>query len=132
MRPMRRDDWAALAAIALFYAALESMGITCPIRYVTGISCPGCGMSRAWLSLLRLDWAGAFAFHPLFWTPPLAAALLFFRRRIPERLFRLGMGIMGALFVGVYFLRLFAPEDTVVVFRPSQGLIGRIFFRAAG
>lgn len=129
---MRRDDLAALAAIALFYAALESMGITCPIRYIAGISCPGCGMSRAWLALLRLDLAGAFAFHPLFWLPPLAAALLLFRRRMPERLFRLGMGGMCILFAVVYFLRLFTPEDTVVVFRPSQGLIGRILSRAAG
>ena len=59
----------ALAGIVLFYVLLESLGVTCPIRFLTGISCAGCGMSRAWLSLLRLDLAGALYYHPLFWLP---------------------------------------------------------------
>ena len=45
-------------------------------------------MSRAWLSLLRGDLAAAFAFHPLFWLPVPAAALLLFQRRLPKRVFR--------------------------------------------
>ena len=63
---MHTKDIQALAAVALFYIVIESLGVTCPILFLTGISCAGCGMSRAWLSLLRLDLAGAFAFHPLF------------------------------------------------------------------
>ena len=66
---MHTKDIQALAAVALFYIVIESLGVTCPILFLTGISCAGCGMSRAWLSLLRLDLAGAFAFHPLFWLP---------------------------------------------------------------
>ena len=76
---MHTKDIQALAAVALFYIVIESLGVTCPILFLTGISCAGCGMSRAWLSLLRLDLAGAFAFHPLFWLPVPAAALLLFR-----------------------------------------------------
>ena len=63
---MNRRDISALAGIALLYVALEAFGVTCPIRFLTGISCAGCGMSRAWLSLLRLDLAGAVYYHPLF------------------------------------------------------------------
>ena len=48
---MNRKDVSALAGIALFYVLIESLGVTCPIRFLTGISCAGCGMSRAWLSL---------------------------------------------------------------------------------
>ena len=72
---MHTKDIQALAAVALFYIVIESLGVTCPILFLTGISCAGCGMSRAWLSLLRLDLAGAFAFHPLFWLTVAAAAL---------------------------------------------------------
>lgn len=43
----------------------------CVVRAVTGIPCPGCGLSRAWLAALRLDLAAAFFYHPLFWTVPL-------------------------------------------------------------
>lgn len=123
---MQTKDLRPLAAVVLFYAVLESLGVTCPILYLTGISCAGCGMSRAWLSLLRGDLAGAFAFHPLFWLPVPAAALLLFQRRIPRRVFRWGMGIVCVLFLLVYLVRLLWLEDPVVVFRPSQGLIGRL------
>ena len=40
--------------------------IGCPIRVITGIPCPGCGMTRAFASLLHLDFARAFHYHPLF------------------------------------------------------------------
>ncbi len=56
----------AILGIALFYLLLESLGITCPIKFCTGISCAGCGMSRAWLALLRGDLGAAVSFHPLF------------------------------------------------------------------
>ena len=81
---MHTKDIQALAAVALFYIVIGSLGVTCPILFLTGISCAGCGMSRAWLSLLRLDLAGAFAFHPLFWLPVPAAALLLLRRKLPD------------------------------------------------
>lgn len=123
---MNRRDISALAGIALLYVALEAFGVTCPIRFLTGISCAGCGMSRAWLSLLRGDLAAAFAFHPLFWLPVPAAALLLFQRRLPRQVFRWGMGVVCALFLLVYLVRLLWLEDPVAVCEPSQGLIGRL------
>ena len=45
----KRQNISALFTIAVFYLILESVfGITCPILFLTGISCAGCGMSRAW------------------------------------------------------------------------------------
>ena len=123
---MSRKDLQALAAIALFYAVIELLGVTCPIRFLTGVSCPGCGMSRAWLAALRMDWGAAFAFHPLFLLPVPAAGLLLFQRRTPSGLFRWGMGIICALFLIVYIARIITPENTVVEFDPSQGLIWRL------
>ena len=52
----------------------------CPIRLVTGVSCAGCGMTRAWLSVLRLDLRQAFYYHPLFLLPPVGAALWLCRK----------------------------------------------------
>ena len=123
---MNRRDISALAGIVLLYVALEAFGVTCPILFLTGISCAGCGMSRAWLSLLRGDLAAAFAFHPLFWLPVPAAALLLFQRRLPKRVFRWGIGVVCALFLLVYLVRLLWLEDPVAVCEPSQGLIGRL------
>ena len=51
--------------VLLYIAFMTITGIGCPIRWFTGISCPGCGMSRAFISLLRLDFAAAFRYHPM-------------------------------------------------------------------
>ncbi len=46
-------------AYALF-CHFTGWGLPCPIHLVTGLNCPGCGVSRMLLSLLRLDFAAAF------------------------------------------------------------------------
>lgn len=63
------------AAYAVFAARFG--GIPCPIRLVTGLKCPGCGITTLLLRLLRGDWVGAFAANPfLLVTSPLLAAIL--------------------------------------------------------
>ena len=39
---------------ALAYASALLFGWNCPIKYLTGVPCPGCGLSRALAALLRL------------------------------------------------------------------------------
>ena len=48
----RKELICAVTAVVVLYMAMESIGITCPIKFITGISCAGCGMSRAWLAFL--------------------------------------------------------------------------------
>lgn len=63
------------AVYAVFAARFG--GIPCPIRFLTGLKCPGCGVTTLFLCLLRGDWAGAFAANPfLLVTSPLLAAIL--------------------------------------------------------
>lgn len=62
----------ALGATAL---ALYLLDLGCVFKGITGLSCPGCGMTRAWLAALKLDLAAAVAYHPLFWTVPIALLL---------------------------------------------------------
>ncbi len=57
----------------------------CPFHNVTGVPCPGCGLTRSFVCLAHGQIAAAFEFHPLgpllfagavasvffaFWTPP--------------------------------------------------------------
>lgn len=84
-------------------------------------------MSRAWLSLLRLDVAAAFAYHPLFWLPVPAALVYLFRRRMPKWAVRTALWTVCGLFLIVYLVRLFQPADTIVVFAPKEGLVYRVF-----
>ena len=122
---VHKSDLRAALIIAGGYAVMMLAGVTCPIRYLTGISCAGCGMTRAWLALLRLDLPGAFAFHPLFWLPVPVGLALLFRQRLPQRLVRGTVGITCVLFLAVYVVRMLQPEDQVVVFAPEEGLLYR-------
>ena len=122
----RRGDIGALAVIAVFYALLQCFGVTCPIKYLTGVSCAGCGMSRAWLSLLRGDLSAAFAYHPLVLLPIPAALLFLFRKKLPRYLVWAGFAVIIAAFCVVYGIRMLSPEDTIVVFEPQKGLVWRL------
>jgi hypothetical protein len=58
----------ALAAAQVACVAAGVGGWPCPLKAATGIPCPGCGLTRASVSLLRGDFAasfGAHAFAPL-------------------------------------------------------------------
>lgn len=46
----------------------------CVFHRLTGMDCPGCGMTRAFLALAHGDVAGAWQWHPF--SVPLAVALL--------------------------------------------------------
>ncbi|MBQ7968884.1 MAG: DUF2752 domain-containing protein [Clostridia bacterium] len=57
---------------------LSKLGFSCVFREYLGIQCPGCGMTRAYASLLKLDVVSAFKYHPMFWSVPLIYAYILF------------------------------------------------------
>ena len=66
----RHLPWLAIAPAAvvglLTMASPSDDGFTlCPVALLTGVACPGCGMSRAIAWLLRGDWDRAIEYHPL-------------------------------------------------------------------
>ena len=75
----------------------------CVIRYLTDISCPGCGMTRAMISLGKLDFQAAYLYHPLSF-PLFALALLYtVQGRLPaQRYHRLGAGLGVLVVLGVW------------------------------
>ena len=56
-----------LILLAILVAlAKNGIGLSCLFYQITGLQCPGCGNSRAVLSLLRLDFAAALSYNLLF------------------------------------------------------------------
>lgn len=73
---------AAGAAVALGAAFLvspdhvEDGPVICPFRRVTGLPCPGCGLTRSWVYLAHGWWREAFAAHLFGAVAALAAVAL--------------------------------------------------------
>lgn len=80
----RKEKWIFTGIMLLVMALWLWLAPGCPIRNTTGIPCPGCGMSRAWTAALRLDFASAFSWHPMFWSAA-AAFWLFWKDFRPFR-----------------------------------------------
>lgn len=113
----------ALSCIGVLFVAwlaLYLLDIGCVFRLMTGIPCPGCGMTRAWLAALRLDFAAAFAYHPLFWMVPIAFVLAFVREETTSGKVKRGIDIVIAvlcvLVIAVWIVRLVNPADAGLLF----------------
>lgn len=94
--------------IALMILIRIAGGSVCFIKSVFGVPCPACGMSRAWMSVVRGDFAGAFILHPLFPLPVIIAGMFIFIPRI--RHYRQSAALWAPvilLFISVYALRMF-------------------------
>ena len=77
-------------------------------------------MTRAWLAALRLDFAAAFAYHPLFWVVPIAFALAFVREETAsdkvKRGIDIAIAVLCVLVVAVWIVRLISPADAGLLF----------------
>ena len=73
-----RDFFFFCLLLGVYVAFITLTGIGCPIRFFIGISCPGCGMSRAVLLMLSGHFQAAFRMHPLVYAVLPAGVWLFF------------------------------------------------------
>ncbi len=80
-------------------------------------------MSRACLAAIRLDFAAALSYHPLFWLLPFLLLFFVYRRRFSKRTRSVVLFLTVLLFMAVYIFRMYDTTDTIVVFHPQDGLI---------
>lgn len=66
----RRTKLALTGLMLVYVGVVYLLPFTCPILFLTGIHCPGCGLTRAWLAALQGAFARAFVYHPMFWAVP--------------------------------------------------------------
>ena len=122
-----RDFNCFMLAILIFYGLLFFHGYTCPIKALTGISCPSCGMTRAYMYLLRLNPKMAFFYHPLFPIPAIFLIAYIFRNRLSDKTKKIGMILVIFLFFLVYLVRMADPNDTIVVCKPKESVIYKAY-----
>ena len=129
LTPQKKNDLlsagCAILAVALLYLFFHFSGIGCPLHFLTGINCPGCGMSRACIALLCLRFHDAWHYHPLVYSLPFALLVYLFRKKMPLRIYHILIFTFIALFVTIYLVRMLDPTCDIVTFQPEQGFIFR-------
>ena len=120
-------EWiSVLFAIGLLYGGMFLLGITCPIKFLTGISCAGCGMTRAWLRVLHLDFQGAFHYHPLFFLPPILLLIFLFKKKLKKSIYKGSLLTIIVAFVIVYVIRMIWFRNEIIEFSPTDNIVFRI------
>lgn len=71
-----------LFILAAFYIFMYFADVGCFFQNVFGVPCPGCGMTRALISALKLDVKAALEFHPMVFSLPLIAWYIFNNGRL--------------------------------------------------
>ena len=111
----------------------------CPSRVLVGLFCPGCGLTRATMALMRGDIPGMIHFHPLapLLTPMMGwiflNELLVTLEKVPKKsrfdlIYRLPRGgwiAIGVLAFGVWIARAMGSLGGLPgpLFEPSQSLL---------
>lgn len=80
-----------IAAVSMRFAGIADIFPSCIVSKIIGRSCPGCGLTRAGISMLKLDFKAAWNFNPMiFLFVPAALYFLiadirsFYKKRISE------------------------------------------------
>lgn len=109
---MKSKKQILIIIISLFILILLSLlGLyRCPFKYIFGIPCPLCGMTRAFISLLKLDISKAFYYHA-FWPVIVVLFILYFiflfkNIKINKKMVFV-LDVIGILNLVYYFYRLF-------------------------
>ena len=118
---MKGRDKLIAVFVCLLVLLLSAGGfLPCVWRELLGLPCPGCGMSRAYMALLKGNVRTAFLMHPLFFAPPVILVLCLFKKGTAESP-KFWIAV-GALFIGVYILRmaLYFPGNPPMDYQPDN------------
>lgn len=118
--------------IVVIYTILNLFGAGCPIKFLTGVSCPGCGMTRAVLAAMRLEFHEAFYYHPLFALVPPVFALYLFDYKIKPLYIKYIWAFIIAMFLVVYFVRLILIPNDIVSIDISSGFVLKFIHNILG
>ncbi|MBE6589035.1 MAG: DUF2752 domain-containing protein [Ruminococcaceae bacterium] len=86
-----------LTIICAYILLITIFEIGCPSKFLFGVPCPGCGGTRAIVSLLRLDIKEYFHYHPLALPLGIAIWLMLHARLFKQR--KIATGISFAILI---------------------------------
>jgi hypothetical protein len=64
-RELRKGWWVFLVTLIFMGISMKLFGTGCIFAGMTGIPCPGCGITRSMLALIRFDLVTSLQFYPM-------------------------------------------------------------------
>lgn len=130
-KPHMSEGFLLIFWLSVYCVFVYVFKLPCPIYFLTGVSCPGCGMTRALFSLLSFDFKMAFHYHPLiyiciFLFPALVVAHIKGKRLTKKIL----VAIFVILFLATYLYRLFVLKSPILHFTPENGVFVKFLTKA--
>ena len=122
----KQKDTACKISILCFAFLLFLLDVGCPFRFLTGICCPGCGITRAIIHILKLDFDKAIYYHPLVITLPIIAIVILKSKCLNKLFVKTFLIVMIALFVIVYVIRIIDKNNNVVYIDFTKGFIYKL------
>jgi hypothetical protein len=125
----RHKEVLSISSGLILYGLLSYFfGIPCPIKEATGVSCPGCGMSRALIALLTLDFSSALYYHPVaFVLLPMAVGLIVFHERGMKKAKKVLLIVFATVMLAVYLYRFLVIQSPVLEFAPEKSIFTRFW-----
>lgn len=98
---MRLPPWGRnLILLVAIFGLVYLLGVPCVFHSVTGLQCPGCGVTHMILALLRLDFSAAWGHNPYIMVAgPILAVAVIDEWRYPAQRRGLRMGVYVILLV---------------------------------
>lgn len=126
-----KEAFSLLIGLGLYILLTSVTGVGCPIKWLTGVSCAGCGMTRAIFYALQFQFEKAFYYHPLFWMMPFCIICFLLWEKFPLKLRKSVIWTFIICFGAVYLVRLFRDNGSIVSIDVKEGMIARLWRRLA-
>lgn len=132
---IKADLWSIryviLVLVVYFFLAWNFFYSSCPFVMITGLPCPGCGLSRAGFCLLRGEFTAAWHLHPFIYGIALLAAAFVIRRYVLQKEVRslqkwLILLLAGMLVFYIYRMIRYFPGEPPMSYYPGN-LLKRIY-----
>ncbi len=96
-----KDKLVAIATVLVVAIILWVFKAPCIFKALFNIECIGCGMTRALLSAIKLDFVSAFSYHKMFWSLPILVLYFLFDGKVFKNKI---INITVLLLIGIGFL----------------------------
>ena len=101
--------------------------IGCVIRYITGIPCMACGLTRAYVYFFQGNIVEALKMHPVFFLAPIIVMYMLIElfnlnKEINRKLYKITF-VSIVVFIIVYLIRLILIKDSIVQIELKDGVL---------